>query len=205
MRCRYCHNPEFVLSARLWANHYTEIHEDTFFSFLHQRKELLDGVVICGGEPTIHRDLEAFCEKVKKLGLLVKLDTNWTNPKVLEELIQKWLVDYVAMDIKTNHKQRQTLLQISKLYDVFCKSVEVLLEGDVEYEFRTTMIKNYHSEECFLEMLQQIEGAKNYYLQAYRPQKTLDPTFDGIPFSRYEIEEYRHLASSYVKKCEVRR
>lgn len=161
-------------------------------------------MVICGGEPTVQPDLRAFCEKVKKQEFLVKLDTNGTNPSMLRSLIDDGLVDYVAMDIKTDYTQRYQLLQISKLYGNYCESIALLLERKVEYEFRTTMIKNYHTKERFQHMLQRIAGAKNYYLQAYRPQKTLDPRFDGEQFTRDELEEYRQIATTYVGRCEVR-
>jgi len=204
MRCRFCHNPEFVLPAKKGEQPYEKISEETFFSFLQKRKGLLDGVVICGGEPTLQPDLRAFCEKIKKQGLLVKLDTNGTNPTLLRSLIDEGLVDYVAMDIKTDYTQRYALLQISKLYGNYCESIRLLLERKVDYEFRTTMIKNYHTPERFQHMLQRIAGAKNYYLQAYRPQKTLDPRFDGKQFTRDELEEYRQIAATYVGRCEVR-
>ncbi len=204
MRCRFCHNPEFVLPAKKGEQPYEKISEEAFFLFLQKRKGLLDGVVICGGEPTVQPDLRTFCEKIKKQGLLVKLDTNGTNPALLRSLIDDGLVDYVAMDIKTDYTQRYQLLQISKLYGNYCESISLLLERKVDYEFRTTMIKNYHTPERFQHMLQRIAGAKNYYLQAYRPQKTLDPRFDGEQFTRDELEEYRQIAATYVGRCEVR-
>ena len=100
LRCRFCHNPEFVLPEELEKIRHDFIGEEVFFRFLQTRVGFLDGVVICGGEPTIHKDLPEFCQKIKNLGFLVKLDTNGSNPEMLELLLEQKLVDYIAMDIK---------------------------------------------------------------------------------------------------------
>lgn len=99
---------------------------------------------------------------------------------------------------------RSNLLQTKKYYDDLLRTIHILLQERVAYEFRTTMIKKYHTKERFLAMLQMIQGAKNYFLQNYRPQKTLDPTFDGLSFSTDEIEGYRALALDYVEQCDLR-
>jgi pyruvate formate lyase activating enzyme len=139
-RCKYCHNSEFVLPEEVKKRIPFLIKEEAFFNFLEKRKDFLDWVVICGWEPTIQADLKDFCIKIKeKTWLLIKLDTNWTNPKILKELINEKLIDYLAMDIKDDLKSSD-LIWVKK-NDKIKESVEILKKGRVDYEFRTTFIK----------------------------------------------------------------
>ena len=138
-RCGYCYNVNLVLPKKIKPE--DEILEKDFFDFLESRKNKLDAVVVTGGEPTLQKDLENFIAKIKKMGFLVKLDTNGTNPDVLKKLIDKKLIDYVAMDIKNNinDKAYQKIVCTKPNMANILKSVEILLAGKVDYEFRTTV------------------------------------------------------------------
>lgn len=141
LRCGFCHNPEFVLPEEVEKIRHDFISEEIFFRFLKTRVGFLDGVVICGGEPTIHADLPQFCQKIKDLGFLVKLDTNGSNPEVIEGLLDQKLVDYVAMDVKHSFDQYREIT--GKNIDIlrYKKSMELIKTRAPDYEFRTTVIK----------------------------------------------------------------
>lgn len=140
LRCGFCHNPEFVLPERLEKIRHDFIPEEVFFRFLETRKDFLDGVVICGGEPTIHQDLPVFCKRIKDLGFLVKLDTNGSAPEMIEHLLDQNLVDYIAMDLKNPFEKYTSLT--GKEIDIsrYRRSIELLMTQAPDYEFRTTLI-----------------------------------------------------------------
>lgn len=203
MRCRFCHNPELVLPEQI--KNLVPIPEENFFVFLRARKHLLDGVVISGGEPTLQPDLLSFCEKIKQHSwLAIKLDTNWRDPHVVKQLIDQQLIDYVAMDIKVDEAQRLSLLQKKEKQHPYLQTIHLLLYWNLTYEFRTTIIKPYHTIESFASMLELIRWAHQYVLQTYRPQKTLDPTFDGTACTRQEMEAFQQQARTYVMNCVIR-
>jgi pyruvate formate lyase activating enzyme len=200
------------------------ISEKEFFDFLRQRKGLLEGVVICGGEPTINKDLLQFIEKIKNLGFLVKLDTNGSNPKMLKDLVNAGLIDYVAMDIKTAEDSPvyKNLMTEGVTMDNIKESVEFLKTysmdstsspqassgqaGSLDFEFRTTCVPGVHKKEDFLEIAKWI-GGKNvkYYLQNFRAEKTIDPEFENIqPFKKEFLEEIVKEIFPYFKICQVR-
>ena len=164
-RCPFCQNSSLVLGLE----NNDEIDENDLFEYLKSRKGRLDGVCVTGGEPTLQSDLVEFISKIKNLGYKVKLDTNGYNPKVLKELIDLSLLDYVAMDIK-NSLEKYPLtagvqnLKIQNILD----SISILKENQIPYEFRTTVIKEFHNENDFLSIAKLIEGCENYYLQEYR-------------------------------------
>lgn len=168
-RCPFCQNSSLVLGLE----NRDEIDENDLFEYLKSRKGRLDGVCVTGGEPTLQSDLVEFISKIKNLGYKVKLDTNGYNPKVLKELIDLSLLDYVAMDIK-NSLEKYPLtagvqnLKIQNILD----SISILKESQIPYEFRTTVIKEFHNEKDFLSIAKLIEGCENYYLQEYRDGET---------------------------------
>ena len=203
-RCGYCHNPDLVVPERIIDMNKFSIGEDVFFSFLEKRKWLLEGVSICGWEPTIQNDLYDFCKKIKSLGFLVKLDTNGRDPKILQQLISDSLVDYVAMDIKQSPEKLESLIQVSIDMTPYEKSIDILLQWNVDYEFRTTCIKNHHTGDDICCIAQGIQWAKNYYLQNFRKWNTLDTSFDGVSFSENELRNFQMVASKYVDKCWIR-
>lgn len=189
LRCRFCHNPEFVLPEGLAKLKGSFIPEEAVFNFLRERQGLLDGVVISGGEPTIMPDLDRFIGQVKDLGFLVKLDTNGNHPQVLLRLLESGLLDYVAMDFKTSLSGYQSLAGPMADAGRVAESMALLKAGRTEYEFRTTLIREFHTDEILDEMRRTLRGAKRLYLQPFRSEVTLDPALRSChAFSRDEME-----------------
>jgi len=200
-RCPFCHNPELVdLSL-----HHEVKSEEEFFKFLKSRKGKLEGVCITGGEPTIQPDIISFIEKIKKLGFVVKLDTNGTHPEVVEEIFRLGIVDYVAMDIK--HTKEKYALASGKKMDIkkIEKSVKLIMESGIGYEFRTTVVPGIHVEEDFLEIAKWIQGAEKYYLQIYRDIKILDKDLKKINKGKMvNLERVQKEIAPFIKKVVVR-
>ena len=163
-RCPYCQNSSLIRYKKEPGN-YTE---EEILEFLKMRKGKLEGIVISGGEPTIQKGLIDFIKKVKEIGFKVKLDTNGSNPKILKELIKNKLVDYVAMDIKNDFTNYGEITGIANLpVDRLKESIKILEEGKVEYEFRTTVIKDFHTIERLKNIVGFIKKESNYFLQQF--------------------------------------
>jgi pyruvate formate lyase activating enzyme len=171
-RCPFCHNPELVLSSQFTVHSNLE---KEFFNFLKKRQGKLEGVCITGGEPTIQPDLVDFIRKIKKLGFLVKLDSNGTRPDVLKKLFDLKLLDFVAMDIKNQLKRYDQTVGLKSDKARIKLSVDLIRNSRVPYEFRTTVVPGIHTEDDFTAIAQWIAGAESYYLQEYRELKILDP------------------------------
>lgn len=162
LRCPFCHN------ARLVVRDEDLIDENEILSYLNKRRGILDGVCISGGEPTLQGDLFDFMKKVKDLGMLIKLDTNGTCPDKLQYAIDNGLVDYVAMDIKNCREEYAKTCGLSKMdISKIEKSVEILMQSGIDYEFRTTVTKELHTPDDFAKIGQWIKGAKRYYIQSF--------------------------------------
>ena len=178
--CPFCQN-----SSLIPITNTGEFSEEEIFEYLNLRKNILDGVVITGGEPTVQKDLKAFIKKIKDLGLLVKLDTNGGNPKVLQELIDEDLVDYVAMDIKNVFNKYNITAGKKINLDNIKKSIEILKASKIDYEFRTTIIKEMHSLDDIISICKLVGNAK-YYLQNFEDsENVIDHSLHG--FSREEL------------------
>ena len=161
-RCPFCHNSSLALADG------NELDIDDIFSFLEKRKGVLDGVCISGGEPTLHHDLEDFVKKIKDMGYKVKLDTNGTNPKAVQSLVEKKLVDYVAMDIKNSpHKYATTAGVQSIALDSILQTISIVKKSGVPHEFRTTIIKEFHTEDDMKYIADLVDGCDKYVLQKY--------------------------------------
>lgn len=185
-RCGYCHNPE------LFENKEPVLSVLAFFEFLNKRKGKLDGVVITGGEPTLHgKDLIEFIKEVKSLGFLVKLDTNGTHPDVLQELLNENLLDYIAMDIKAPLAKYKTITQTDIDTKIIKKSIDMIMNSGVDYEFRTTIVKSQLSVEDLRQIGELIQGAKRYYMQKFLATKILDETL--MSEESYTDEEFKNL------------
>ncbi|MEP7162803.1 MAG: anaerobic ribonucleoside-triphosphate reductase activating protein [Candidatus Moraniibacteriota bacterium] len=205
MRCGFCHNPEFVLPEKLQEIRGSFISEKTFFHFLKGRQSLLEGVVVSGGEPTIWQDLPAFLGKVKKLGFLVKLDTNGNHPEMLERVLREKLVDYVAMDVKTALEEYSKLVGPNVKKENILKSITLLKSKGVPYEFRTTLIKEHHTPAVIQKMRELLKGGDQLFLQAFRPAHTLDPLFSRYhPFSLGETKEIEALFQGALSRVALR-
>lgn len=185
-RCGYCHNPE------LFENKEPVLSVPAFFEFLNKRKGKLDGVVITGGEPTLHgKDLIEFIKEVKSFGFLVKLDTNGTHPDVLQELLNENLLDYIAMDIKAPLTKYKTITQTDIDTKIIKKSIDMIMNSGVDYEFRTTIVKSQLSVEDLRQIGELIQGAKRYYMQKFLATKILDETL--MSEESYTDEEFKNL------------
>lgn len=182
-KCGFCQN-----SSLIPLSNESIISEDEVLSYLEKRKNVLDGIVISGGEPTIQKDLKSFCQKVKNLHLLVKLDSNGTNPKLLKELINENLIDYVAMDIKSDFSHYGDITGITKVkIDNVKESIELLKKNKIDHEFRTTIMKPYHDLTNITQIAEYIGEKEKYYLQNFvSSEDVLDKTLKG--FSKEELE-----------------
>jgi len=200
-RCRYCHNPELVLPEK----YAPEISQNDIFSFLETRRGKLDAVCVTGGEPTQHADLPEFLQKIKKMGFLVKLDSNGTRPEVLEKIIEKKLVDYVAMDIKAPFEKYQDITRVAAAPEKLKKSVQIILDSGVPHEFRTTIVKSLTSFDDLRKIAQSIKGAQNYFLQRFVATKLNDETLmNATSYSEGDLNELASELQTFVKHCGVR-
>ncbi len=196
-RCGFCHNAEFVLPECINKLKQSFIPEQVFFNFLEKRRNKLEGVVICGGEPTLMPDLPVFIEKIKKMGFLVKLDTNGHRPEILENLIDNQLLDYIAMDIKTSMDNYSKLTGVDISTENIKKSIEIIKNSGIEYEFRTTLIKEIHTNERLAKMLELIKGSKRMYFQKFLPKKTLNKRFSH--YHSFNEEELKTIKNQFEK------
>jgi pyruvate formate lyase activating enzyme len=207
-RCGFCHNPHFVDVEKIRKRRDDLIPESAFFNFLEERKGLLEGVCISGGEPTLQPDLLDFCKKIKEKSFLVKVDTNGSNSKVVEELIKSGVVDYFAMDIKTSPGRYREVAGPMVDVDEVKKSKELIQSAatsGIPYEFRSTAIKELHTLEVFHEIGEWIKGAENYYLQNFRNKVVLDESYKQFSgFSEKELDEIKQIMEKYVKQCGIR-
>lgn len=205
-RCPWCYSSELVLPIKIMKQ--PRISEKDFFDFLRDRQGKLEGVVICGGEPTINKDLPQFIEKIKNLGYAVKLDTNGSNPKMLKDLVNTGLINYVAMDIKIDSENPvyENLMTEGVTMKNIKESVEFLKQGNIDFEFRTTVVNTVHNKEDFKKIANWIGGTNiKYYLQNFRAEKTIDPEFEKIqPFGKYFLNDIVNEISPYFKDCKVR-
>lgn len=196
-RCGFCHNPDLIPLKGEY------IDENEIFDYLKEKKNILDGVVITGGEPTIQVDLKQFILKLKKLGFLVKLDTNGTNPTLLKELINEKLIDYVAMDVKSNLENYYKITESKNIKSVE-ESIGILLNKSIDYEFRTTVLPFFHSIEDFDKLGKLIKGAKRFTLQNFRPEITLnDKLRSERSFTNAELNEIASTLAKYVDKVSI--
>ena len=203
-RCPYCHNPELV-NRHLYKGPYHT--EKAVCEFLSERRNLLDGIVISGGEPTLQNDLMCLCEKVKRMGFQLKLDTNGSRPEIIRGLIKGGLIDYVAMDIKTDPFRYSP--QITKRCDPGCilSSIQLIMESNVPYEFRTTCVRPIVTEETVETITKTIRGAKRYVLQRFSNHKVLDPGYlrkAGSGYEEHELLRLKSIADPWVQECTVR-
>lgn len=199
-RCPFCHNASLVTNV---SSQPTIAKEDVMQT-LKDRKNFLEGVCITGGEPTIYPELPNFIKEIKALGLKVKLDTNGTNPNMIKYLVDKKLIDYIAMDLK-NSKQKYYFsagVPSLKLDDIL-KTVDYLMADPIEYEFRTTIVKEHHTAADIISMGEWIKGAKLYFLQSYKDSGDVIQT--GLsPHNNETLHEFIGLLKPYVPSAKLR-
>jgi pyruvate formate lyase activating enzyme len=202
--CPYCHNPSLVKGS---AECPALLRGDGLYGFLESRRDFLDGVVISGGEPTLQKNLVKLCETIKGLGYSVKLDTNGSRPKDLELLIDNGLVDYIAMDIKTDPDNYNPLIaENCDSKDLF-SSIHTIMESAPDYEFRTTCVKGFVDKGIIEKIAGIIKGADLYALQSFHWSDILNPEFfrDSSPeYNEMEMAEFKRAAEPFVKECVIR-
>lgn len=200
-RCGFCHNPELVFPPFVGR-----IDEEEVFSYLKNRTGLLEGVVITGGEPTIHSDLLRFVQEIKALGFAVKLDTCGYLPQKLEQILCSEMVDYIAMDIKAPFGKYSSVVGVEIDEEKIARSIRLILDSGIPHEFRSTLVDDIHTREDIIGMARLIQGADAYYLQRFRQApKLVNPEFalkQALPDSL--LSQLREQCCLYVKKCEVR-
>lgn len=196
-RCPFCHNATLVIDEASLFD------EEEVLDYINKRKKILDGVVVTGGEPLLQGDIEELLTKLRETGLLIKLDTNGSYPEKLQAIIDKGLVDYVAMDVK-NCKEKYDLttgakIDISKIE----KSVEILMQGKVDYEFRTTVVKELHEKDDFVKIGAWLKGARRIFLQPFKDNENL---IGGnlSSYSKEELCEFKEILQKTIGQVEIR-
>ncbi len=203
-RCPFCHNPELVNGPQLAiADKKTE---KEFFEFLKKRAGKLEAVCITGGEPSLQLDIIEFMKKIKDVNYLVKLDTNGTNPDVIEKALTEKVVDFIAMDIKSSlqnyHKAVNTKVDLDKIK----LSVDLIKNSGIDYEFRTTVVPGIHTYKDFDEIAKWLKGAEHYSLQEYRDQKILDENLRQKTANKtLDLDKIKKTISKNFKKMEIRK
>jgi len=211
-RCHFCYNPMLVLpqtggdEKNKKEKGFSPLSTEDLFLFLKERYGRLEGVVITGGEPTLHPDLPAFIKQIKNIGYLVKLDTNGTNPEMLAELINDKLIDYIAMDLKAPLDKYEKTVSVKLDWDNIKKSVKIISESGLPYEFRTTVVPGLLVKEDFHKMGEIIKGLDKWYLQNFKSDTDLvNSNYKKQKgFSAKEMAEFAAIGREYVKLCEVR-
>ncbi len=198
-RCPYCHNFELADGTAKPV-----MEEEEFLSFLKKRQGLLDGVAITGGEPCLYKDLPELVKKIRELGFMVKLDTNGYHPQLLKQILDEKLIDYAAMDIKNSPEKYAVTCGVESVdMDTIRTSINLLMESGIDYEFRTTVVEEFHEAADFEEMGKMIRGAKRYFLQSFTDR-------DSVPFgnlhapSKESLEQYLSIMKKYVPDSAIR-
>lgn len=199
-RCPFCQNSSLVLTPELLPEYPME----EFYSFLKKRQGILDGICVTGGEPTLHRELPELLSMLRELNYLIKLDTNGTNPEMLQELLRQNLLDYVAIDIKAGRPNYANVAglqgcqeQAEALLARVCRSVELIMAGGIEYEFRTTVVKGLHTAQDFEDIGSWLSGCRHYYLQSFRDCEEV--LLSDHSFSAFEEEKMQEFLSIVQK------
>jgi pyruvate formate lyase activating enzyme len=200
-RCPYCHNPDLIKRP----GDLPDISEEEVMGFLRDRRKWLDGLCITGGEPCMHRDLPDFIRRVKNEGFLVKLDTNGSNPGMVEQLLKEGLVDYISMDIKAPLDRYGEVARARVSGEDIQRSVDIIMNSGVEYEFRTTVAPRLFGKGDMERIGKWLKGAERFFVQGFRPGVTLDRAFrEEATFSEEELEDLARVAGKYFKEVGVR-
>lgn len=196
-KCPYCQNSGLI-------GHENEelIDEEEIFAYLNKRKGVIDGIVISGGEPTIQKDLKAFMKKVKDMGFMIKLDTNGSNPNLVEDVINEGLVDYIAMDIKNVLELYQDVTDVKPNIVNLKRSIDLIKNSPIEHEFRTTIIKNIHDIDKILEICSYVAGERMFLQNFVRSENVLGKYLE--PFSETELIEIDNIIKEKFPNVRVR-
>lgn len=202
LRCEYCHNPELVVEP---LKEELLLDEEKILKYLESRSGKLDAVVITGGEPLLYyQDLRSFIKKIKKLGYLVKLDTNGLLPERLQSLIKSGLIDYISMDIKYPAEGYEQYTGVDTLKKIK-QSIKLIMNSGLDHEFRTTYVKGIHNTDSSKGIGELINGANLYFIQNFRPGKTINSSLSAQnSFTEKELRKLKKNAKPYVKNVEIR-
>jgi pyruvate formate lyase activating enzyme len=193
-QCHYCHNPELVNPELPFMS------EDKVLKKIEEKKEWVDGIVITGGEPTLHKDLPDFIKKIKKMGLMIKLDTNGTCPNMLKELFEEQLIDYIAMDVKAPLESYSKITRTEFNTNLIKQSIDLIKDSGVEYEFRTTILPKLLKEEDILKIGYLLNGAKLLVLQTFKNEKTLNSEYQTQPsYLKPQMEHFSRIIKPFIK------
>ena len=202
--CPYCHNPDL---AKGCLPHAAELNSPDICRFLKHRQGFLDGVVISGGEPTLDDNLVDFCARIKQLGYPIKLDTNGSRPRILKQLIDESLIDYIAMDLKTDPILYATYIKPNCNPDPILTSIRHVMQSGIDYEFRTTCVKPIITPRAIGNIALLIQGARLYALQRFNQHQVLHPEFfrnNNYAYSDEELMQLKVIAEQYVDNCIIR-
>ena len=194
-RCPFCHNASLVMRPA----EVEELSEELFFAYINKRKGLLDGVCITGGEPLLNKDIEEFISRIKSLGFLVKLDTNGAFPDRLEVLLDKGLVDYVAMDVKNSPSKYALTAGLEDKLDISAieRSIKLIMDKAPDYEFRTTVVRELHTPQDIEDITKWLCGTRRYFLQKYVDSG--DILLDGYSaYSDSQMQELHAIACKNI-------
>lgn len=212
-RCRFCYNPILVLPLTNGSDSdiekikgQTREAEDGLFDFLKKRQGKLEGIVITGGEPTLHSDLPEFIAKIKRLGYLVKLDTNGSHPEMLKALIADKLIDYIAMDLKADWPNYQRTTGVALDFSKNAESVKIIKSSGLPHEFRTTCVPGFHNEKIIAAMAEYLRGADKWYLQKFKSDTALieDGLRNQPAFTDEQMENFARIGSQAMGACYLR-
>jgi len=198
--CPFCYNTELVKgTCKLFS-------EEEIFDYLKKRKNMLEAVVISGGEPFLQKDLKEFCKKVKDLGYKIKIDTNGTFPDKLKEIIEEKLVDYVSMDVKAPFSKYDKLSGVSADKDKIKKSIKILKNSKVDYEFKTTVVPDLLDKEDIISVSKMIKDSKKYYIQQFKNDTdVMSKELESLkPYSNEYLQNILKEVKPYFIECKVR-
>jgi pyruvate formate lyase activating enzyme len=208
-RCPFCYNTKLVLHP----DQLPTVSPKRILRYLQKNSRWIDGVVITGGEPTLHEDLPALCKEIKKLGYLLKLDTNGTNPVLIRSLANDGLINYVAMDVKAPFTEEKyaratgvSMGTMAALLPKIEESVQILLESEVDYEFRTTLVPTIHKTVDIEAICHKIKNCRKYALQNFRANvETIDPSFEKLTaFLNEEVNDFFQIAKKLIPNTVLR-
>ena len=203
LRCGYCYNSDLAIRHHKIPT----ISQEHFFDFLKSKKQILEGVAITGGEPTIHPDLPEFAHKIKELGFSLKLDTNGTNPSMVESMLNQGLIDYIAMDIKSCPREYSMVCGVDVSLRDIRRTVDIIKNSHIDHEFRTTVIPDMISDEHIRQIADLVAGAKKFAIQQFMANsKTIDAkyrTMDSVRES--ELHSFAEILTPYVGEVVVRK
>lgn len=198
-RCPFCHNFELIDGTMK-----PTMDDDELIKFLESRNGLLEGVAITGGEPLMHKDLPFLIKRIHDTGYRVKVDTNGYHPKLLKEIIDSGLVEYVAMDIKNSPEKYALTCGLDEIdFDKITESISILKSGKIDYEFRTTVVNELHSEEDFYKIGEMIKGANRYFLQRFTDRDSV-PYGNLTPPSFEKMHKFAEISREFVPNTQLR-